>query len=98
MSASPVHDHKSTVRSVSTFSAFLRHLNTGTLAFALFVAFALLNTIRGKEPEIKESAHARDTKPEFSYWSLRTSFPAPQEIQGPKFTAKDSWNKIAPNR
>jgi plastocyanin len=45
-------------------SAFLRHLNTGTLAFALFVAFALLNTIHGKEPETKESAHARATKTE----------------------------------
>jgi hypothetical protein len=95
MSASPVHDHKSTVRSVSTFSAFLTRLNTGTLAFALFVAFALLNTIRSKEPETKESAHARDTKPEFS---LRTSLLAPQEIQGHKFAAKDSRNKIAPNR
>ncbi len=62
MSASPVHDHKSPVRSVSTLSAFLTRLNTGTLAFALFVAFALLNTMRGKEPATRESAPVKATK------------------------------------
>ncbi len=62
MSASPVHDHKSPVRSVSTLSAFLTRLNTGTLAFALFVAFALLHTMRGKEPATRESAPVKATK------------------------------------
>jgi plastocyanin len=36
----------------------------GTLAFVLFVALALLNTMRGKEPETRESAPARATKTE----------------------------------
>ena len=36
----------------------------GTLAFVLFIALALLNTIRGKEPETRESAPARATKTE----------------------------------
>ena len=31
----------------------------GTLAFVLFVALALLNTMRGKEPETRESALAK---------------------------------------
>ena len=66
MSASPVHYHNSTVRSVSMLSAFLRHLNMSTLALALFVAFALLNTIHGKEPETRDSAPARDAEPELA--------------------------------
>ena len=36
----------------------------GTLAFVLFVALALLNTMRGKEPETRESAPAKATKTE----------------------------------
>jgi plastocyanin len=36
----------------------------GTLAFVLFVALALLNTMRGKEPDTRESAPAKATKTE----------------------------------
>ena len=64
MSASPVHDHKPTARCVSVISPFLRHVNTGTLAFVLFIALALLSTMRGKEPETGESAPAKATKTE----------------------------------
>ena len=64
MSASPVHDHKPTARCVSVLSLFLRHVNTGTLAFVLFVALALLSTMRGKEPETRESPPAKATKTE----------------------------------
>ncbi len=64
MSASPVHDHKPTARCVSVISPFLRHVNTGTLAFVLFIALALLSTMRGKEPETRESAPAKATKTE----------------------------------
>ena len=64
MSASPVHYQKRTARSVSVLFPFLRHLNTGTLAFVLFVALALLSTTRGMEPETRESAPARITKSE----------------------------------
>ncbi len=57
MSAPPVHYQK--CRSVSAISPFLRHLNTGTLAFVMFVAFALLSSIRGKESEVRELASAK---------------------------------------
>jgi len=82
MSPSPVHYQNRTTRSGSIISPFLRHLNTSTLAFALFVALALLNTIHGKEPETRESAHARDTEPEVAIGPCDTSLPAGQEIQG----------------
>jgi plastocyanin len=36
----------------------------GTLAFVLFVALALLNTMRGKEPETRASAPAKGPKTE----------------------------------
>jgi hypothetical protein len=98
MSASPVRHHKSTVRSVSMLSAFLRHLNMGTLALALFVALALLNPVRGKEPETREAAHARDTEPELAMKVATPQSRARQEIQGHKFTAKDFGNKIQPNQ
>src|SRR5947208_16748988 len=64
MSASPIHHQKRTVRCVSVIGPFLRRLNMGTLAFVLFVALALLNTMRGKEPETREPAPARATKTE----------------------------------
>ena len=64
MSASPLHCQKRTVRCVSVIAPFLRHLNTGTLAFVLFVALALLSNMHGKEPETRESAPAGTTKSE----------------------------------
>ena len=64
MSASPVHYQNRTTRSVSVLSPFLRHVNTGTLAFLLFVALALLSTTRGREAGTRESAPAKATKSE----------------------------------
>jgi len=64
MFASPVHHQKHTARRVSTHSPILKHLNTGTLALAMFVALALLSPIRGKEPETKDSAPGKATKSE----------------------------------
>ena len=64
MSASPPHYRKPATRCVTVLTPFLRHLNTGTLAFVLFVALALLSTMRGKEPETRESAPAKATKTE----------------------------------
>src|SRR2546430_11112166 len=64
MSALPIHYQKRSVRCVSVISPFLRRLNMGTLAFVLFVALALMNTMRGKEPETKASAPAKATKTE----------------------------------
>lgn len=64
MSASPSHYQRRIARPVTVLSPFLRHLNTVTLAFVLFVAFALLSTIRGKESEVSELASAKATKTE----------------------------------
>ena len=64
MSTSPAHYRKPATRCVTVLTPFLRHLNTGTLAFVLFVALALLSTTRGKEPETRESAPAKATKSE----------------------------------
>ena len=64
ISASFVHHQKTPERCVSVLSPFLRRLNMGTLAFVLFVALALLNTMRGKEPENREPAPVETTKSE----------------------------------
>ena len=90
MSVSPVHNHKSTVRSASMLSAFLRHLNMGTVAFVLFVALALLNPVRGKEPKTTESARARDTEPQ-----LATGLSTPDSRHGKKFNVTNSLPKIS---
>jgi hypothetical protein len=64
MSASPVHYHKPTARSVSVLYPFLRHVNTGTLAVVMFVALALFSSTRGKDAETRESAPAKVTTSE----------------------------------
>jgi len=55
MSASPTHYRKSATRCVTVFTPFLRHLNTGTLAFFMLAALASLTSMRGKEAETKAS-------------------------------------------
>ena len=62
--ASPFHHQKHTARRVSVISPILKHVNTGTLAFVLFLALALPNTARGKEPDTRESAPVGTTKSE----------------------------------
>jgi hypothetical protein len=64
MGTSLVQHQKPAARCISVLSPFLKHLNTGTLAFIMFVAFALLGTSRGKEAETRESAPARTNKSE----------------------------------
>jgi plastocyanin len=64
MSASPTHYRKPMTRCVTVLTPFLRHLNTGTLAFIMFVAFALLSNTRGNEAETRELAPAKATKTE----------------------------------
>jgi plastocyanin len=64
MSGSPSHYQRRIARRVTALSPFLRHLNTGTLAFVMFVAFALLSSIRGKESEIRDLALTKTTKTE----------------------------------
>ncbi|HEU5238859.1 MAG TPA: hypothetical protein VFU37_17130 [Pyrinomonadaceae bacterium] len=43
-------------------SPLLKHVNMRTLAFLMFVGFALLNTTDGKDAETKTSAFAGTTK------------------------------------
>jgi hypothetical protein len=47
---------KDTARRVSVLYPLLKHLNTGTLAFAMFVAVALLSSTHGKDSETRASA------------------------------------------
>jgi plastocyanin len=55
MSASPTHYQKPATRRVTVLTPFLRHLNTGTLAFFMLVALAALTNVRGKDGETKAS-------------------------------------------
>lgn len=66
MFASPIQHYRPrrAFRCDRSASPFLRYLNTCTLAFALFVALALLTSIRGKEPETKGSAFLKNKKTE----------------------------------
>jgi hypothetical protein len=87
MSDSPAHYHDSIVTDLSTRSAFLRHLNTNTLAVVLFIALAILDTTRGKELQTRMLAH--DTEPQLAIRPCDASPPALREVHGHKFTAKD---------
>ena len=64
MSAPLAHHQKPTARCVSVISPFLRHLNTGTLAMIMFIAFALLTNTRGNDTETSESVPAAAIKSE----------------------------------
>ena len=64
MLASPLHHQKHTARRVSVLCPLLKHLNTGTLAFAMFVAVALLNSTHGKDSETRASAPVKAIKTE----------------------------------
>jgi plastocyanin len=61
MSTSPSHYQRRIAGRVTAWSPFLRHLDTCTLAFVMFVAFALLSSIRGKESEVRELTSAKAT-------------------------------------
>ena len=64
MFASPIQNHRprQTAKFSRAASPFLRHLNTGTLAFFLLVALASLTSIRGRETETKGSIAADANK------------------------------------
>jgi plastocyanin len=64
MFASPIHHQKHTARCVSALFPILKHLNTGTLAFAMFVALALLTSTHGKDSQTRGSAPVRAIKTE----------------------------------
>src|SRR5882724_8282538 len=64
MSTDFVHHQKSTARCVAVLSPFITHFNAGTVAIAMFVAFALLSTSRGKEIETRGSRFTEVRKTE----------------------------------
>jgi hypothetical protein len=91
MFSSPIYYRTRRPRSVSVLSPFLRHLNPGTVAFAMFVALALLSPTRGKEAEARGSALTEARKTE----EVRSSAAG---IQRHEFIAKNFGNKTGPNR
>jgi plastocyanin len=69
--ASPVHHQKHTIRRLSVISPILKHVNTGTLAFAMFVGLALLTSpvlalqfTFTRNSQTRESAPVKATKTE----------------------------------
>jgi plastocyanin len=71
--ASPVHHQKHTAGRVSVLSPIRRHVNTGTLAFAMFVGLALLSSpvvalqftfTQSRDSQTRESAPVKATKTE----------------------------------
>jgi hypothetical protein len=59
MSAFPAPYRKPAVRRVTVLTPFIRHVNTGALAFVMFVALALLSTTHGKDSETRGSAPSK---------------------------------------
>ena len=54
--ASPTRSQKHDLKAASILTPFLRHLNTGTLAFVMFVSLAVLSPTRGTDLETAGSA------------------------------------------
>ena len=65
MSTLTSHYRKPATRYMTVLTPFLRHLNTGTLAFFLLVALASLTSMRGKEAETKASIPVKASRTEF---------------------------------
>jgi hypothetical protein len=70
---------------------FLKQLNMGSLAFAMFVALALLSNTQGKDAGPGKLCAPRTAKTEVVIDNVSFS---PHTIA----TTKDSWNKIKLNR
>ena len=64
MFASALHHRKHMARGVSVLCPLLKHLNTGSLALAMFVAVALLSSTHGKDSETRASAPVKAIKTE----------------------------------
>ena len=71
--ASPVHHQKHSARRVSVLSPILKHVNTGTLAFAMFIGLALLSNpvvarqftfTQSRDSRTRESAPVKATRTE----------------------------------
>ena len=65
MSASSAHYRTfATTRGVTVLTPLIKHVNTGTLAFVMFVALALLSATHGKNSEARELAPLKVKKAE----------------------------------
>ena len=64
---------KDTARRVSVLFPLLKHLNTGTVAFAMFVAVALLSSTDGKDSETRASAPVKAIKTEVAIDNFSSS-------------------------
>jgi len=64
---------KDTARRVSVLFPLLKHLNTGTVAFAMFVAVALLSSTHGKRSETRASAPVKAIKTEVAIDNFSSS-------------------------
>ena len=64
---------KDTARRVSVLYPLLKHLNTGPLAFAMFVAVALLSSTHGKDSETRASAPVKAIKTEVAIDNFSSS-------------------------
>ena len=82
MFASPVHHQKHTARRASVLSSILKHVNRGTLAFAMFVGLALLSSpvvalpftfTQSKDSRTRESLPVKATKTEVAIDNFRFS-------------------------
>jgi hypothetical protein len=63
-------NHKETYSYASRLTPLRRYVNTRTLAFAMFIALALLGTTRGNETKKTAPAHAQAHATELSQGSL----------------------------
>jgi hypothetical protein len=91
MSASPAHYRKPATRCVTVLTPLLRHLNTGTLAFILFVALALLSSTHGKDAEPRELGPVKATT------SAVIIKGGQRTIRDVDLTEKGTLRQIAPN-
>ena len=80
--ASPVHHEKHTAGRVSVLSPILKHVNTGTLALAIFVGLALLSgpvialqstVTQSRDFQTRESAPVKATKTDVAINNFRFS-------------------------
>jgi plastocyanin len=73
MFVSRVHHQEHSARRESALSPILKHLNTGTLALAMFVVLALLSSTHGKDSQTRDSAPVRATKTEVTIDNFSSS-------------------------
>ena len=91
-------NHKETSSYASAITPLLKHVNTRSLALAMFVAVALLGTIRGNEPKRTESATVQAQGGELRQGSLEV-YSATDEFNdgGSIYYAHSSYAIYAPD-